>query len=434
MARIAIVNGRLFDPANGLDKRGNLYIEGDRLIGVGEQPPPGFVAEQEINVEGQWVLPGLFDLYACLRQPGLEHKGTFASELQAAVKGGVTSVCCPPNTSPVNDSSAVTNLINDLARETGLSRVYALGAITQGLAGDQLSEMYALKAAGCVGVTNLRRPFRNNKVMKRCLEYACSHDITVFACPEDAALAQDGCVHEGAIASRLGLAGIPSSAETLAVSQWLMLAEDTEVRLHLGQLSCARSVELVREAKQRGLKVTADVALANLMFTEACIEDFDSRFHVRPPLRRESDRQALLAGLRDGVIDVIVSKHEPHEIAALLAPFAETEPGMSQLETWLSQMLLLSREDHIDFGVLLAAATAAPARVSGCAGGVLQAGAQADFVILDPNAQWTPRTEHWLSAGKNSPWLEKSLPGVVTMTWVGGKRVYKSDTHVNVEE
>ncbi|MBK8971747.1 MAG: dihydroorotase [Hahellaceae bacterium] len=428
MTRSAILNGRLYDPASGLDKRGNLYIDGDRLVGVGEQPPSGFVADQEINVDGLWVLPGLFDLYACLRQPGFEHKGTFASELRAAVKGGVTSVCCPPNTSPVNDSAAVSNLINDLARETGLSRVYALGAITQGLSGEQLSEMYALKAAGCIGVTNLRRPFRNNKIMKRCLEYACSHDITVFACPEDAALAQDGCVHEGAIASRLGLAGIPASAETLAVSQWLMLAEDTDVRLHLGPLSCARSVELVREAKQRGLKVTANVALANLMFTEACIEDFDSRFHVRPPLRREQDRQALLDGLREGVLDVIVSKHEPHEIAALLAPFAETEPGMSQLETWLSQMLLLSRESQIDFGVLLAASTVGPARVSGLGGGALKVGELADFSVFDPNAEWTPTAVQWMSAGKNSPWLDRTLPGVVTMTWVGGKNVYPSVT------
>jgi dihydroorotase len=421
---IAIVNGRLLDPAGNLDRLTNLYIANGRIAGMGSTPPAQFRVDTEIDAAGCLVLPGLFDLYTCLRQPGFEHKGTFASELGAAVKGGVTTVCCPPATNPVNDTAAVTNLIHELARETGLARVYAMGAITRNLAGEQLSEMYALKEAGCIGVTNLRKAFRSNKVMKRCLEYASSHDITVFACPEDASLAQDGCVHEGAIASRLGLAGIPASAETLAVSQWLMLAEDTEVRLHLGHLSCARSVELVREAKSRGLRVTADVALANLMFTESAIEDFDARFHVRPPLRRESDRQALLQGLQSGIIDAIVSKHEPHEVAAIQAPFAETEPGMSQLETWLSQLLLLDRAGDCDFGQLLKACTAGAAGVAGLECAALQQGGMADLVIFDPQALWMPGAHNWRSAGRNSPWFGEQLPGVVTNTIVDGRMVY----------
>ncbi len=423
MTPLCIVGGRLLDPARGLDVEANVHIREGRIVAIGPDAPDPAVVQ--VDARGCWVVPGLFDLYACLRQPGYEHKGTFASELAAAVKGGVTSVCCPPVTIPVNDTAAVTNLIHDLALQTNLARVHAIGAITRGLAGEQLSEMYALKEAGCIGVSNLRKPFRGNKVMKRCLEYAVSHDIIVFACPEDSSLAQDGCVHEGAIGSRLGLPGIPASAETLAVSQWLVLAEDTEARLHLGPLSCARSVELVREARNRGLRVSADVALANLLFTESAIEDFDARFHVRPPLRRELDRQALLQGLRDGVIDAITSRHEPHEVAAIQMPFAETEPGMSQLETWLSQLLLLSRAGDCDFGTLLRASTAGAAAVTGIEGGSLQPGGLADLVVFDPHADWVPGGSDWASAGRNSPWLGTSLPGVVTTTLVGGRMVYQ---------
>lgn len=424
MQRILIRDGHLVDPVSGQEGPGHVAIDQGRIVAVGETVPEGFEPERVVSAAGQWVFPGLFDLRAWLRQPGYEHKGTLATELRAAVRGGVTSLCCPPATRPVNDTAAVTRLILDLSGDLALARVHPLGALTRGLNGEQLSDMQALKEAGCIALTQLRQPFRSSKVMKRCLEYACSHDITVHVLPEDPALAADGVVHEGGVASRLGLAGIPVSAETLAVGQWLMLAEDTGARLHLGGLSSRRSVELIAEARARGLAVTCDVAVANLLFNEHCIEDFDARFHVRPPLRSEADRRALLAAVVDGSVDAICSQHEPHETSAVTAPFAETEPGMSQLETWLSNLLQLSRHAGVPFRSLLAAASSRPARIAGQTTVALEAGAVADLVVFDPRAEWHPGRDAWVSAGRNSPWIGAALPGVVTLTVVGGRMVY----------
>lgn len=423
MSRLLISNVRFWGEPTSHPLH-HVAIEDGTILSVGEKPPAGFEADEIWTGNGELCLPGLVELCGFLREPGYEHKGTLRSELGAAAKGGVTTVCAPPLTQPVNDTAAVTRLIQERARNIGLSRVLPIGAMTRGLAGEQLTEMAALRDAGCIAVSNLRAPFASHRVMERCLEYAASQDMRVFVAPWDTALADGGCVHEGAVASRLGLAGIPPTAEILAVSQWLMLAESSGVRLHLTALSCARSVEMVAQARARGLLVSADVALANLLYTDACIEDFDSRFHVLPPLRSEADRQALLEGVRSGVIEAISSRHEPHEQAAIQAPFAETEPGMSQFEVWLSLLWILSRSENIDFGQLVHASSQGAARVAGLGDVGLEPGKQADLVVFDPHGSNHIDPASWLSAGRNSPFLGETLQGRVTVTVVGGRIVY----------
>ncbi|MBU6954155.1 dihydroorotase [Hahella sp. HN01] len=421
--RILIKGGRIIDPSQSLDTQSDLYIADGEVVAIGAAPAD-FNADMMIEAAGSWVTPGLVDLCAYLREPGYEHKASIASESLAAVKGGFTTLCCPPATSPVNDTAAVTNLIYDQALTAGKAKILPIGALTKGLAGEQLSEMHALREAGCVGVSNLRYPFRDNQVMKRCLEYACSQDITIFVCPEDYALAKDGCVHEGATSGLLGLSGIPAIAETMAVAQWLILAEETEARIHLGQLSCAKSVELVADAKRRGLKVTCDVALANLIYTDAVIKDFNPAFHVRPPLRREEDRKALLKGVNDGVIDAICSHHQPHESAAKLAPFAETRSGMSVIELVLPQIIALTTSGELRLDAAMRALTTGPAQVLELSTGSLQIGSAADVALIDPTEKWLVTESNLVSKGKNCPWLDTEVVGLAYKTIVEGRVVY----------
>lgn len=419
--KLLIENARFLEQPDSVS---SLAIADGKIVHLGNVPAT-FMPDQRLNASQAWCLPGLVELNGYLREPGYSQKGSLKSELGAALRGGVTSVCCTPLTRPVNDTAAVTRLIQERARENSAVRVFPVGAMTQGLAGEQLSEMWALKEAGCVALTQLSLPFANHRVMKRCLEYAASHDITVCVVPQDEALAADGCVHEGAIASRLGLPGIPDEAETLAVSQWLMLAESTEARLHLSGLSSRRSVELLREARSRGSSVTADVALANLLYTEECIEDFDSRFHVRPPLRRESDRQALLDAVLTGVIDAISTHHQPHEQAALLAPFAETEPGMSLLQAWPSLLWHLCAGDHGVFRKLVAASSGQAAALYGIPAGQLEAGCAADLFLFDEARTWSPGEGNWSSGGRNHPFdASEKLAGLVTTVLVDGNIAY----------
>ena len=295
----------------------------------------------------------------------MARKGNIASETRAAAHGGFTTVCASPETSPVNDSGAVTNLILDSVASRGVVRVLPIGAITRGLDGDMLSDMAGLKAAGCVAVGNGSRGVRNARILRRCMAYAQTFGLTVMFSPENTALAADGYAHDGQVTTRLGLLGIPEVAETAAVMEMLLLAEETGVRLHLSQLSCARSVEMLAQARDRGVKVTADVAMHQLVFTESALAGFDSRFHVRPPLRGEADRQALVAGVRDGVIDAIVSQHQPHDSAAKQAPLPATEPGLSSIESVLSLGLELVQNHELELPDLLRALTAGPAAVLG---------------------------------------------------------------------
>jgi len=420
---IEIKSGRIIDPANGVDEVQSLYVADGKVVGLGSAPE-GYKAENTIDASGCIVSPGFIDLCTYLREPGYEYKGTVASETRAAVKGGFTAVCCPPETLPVNDTEAVTNLILDLAKRAGFAKVYPIGALTKGLKGQQLSELYSLKQAGCVAAGNGDHPTASLSVMKRCFEYAKTHEVSVFVRPEEVSLAADGCVHEGAVGTRLGLNGIPALAETVAVSQLILLAEETGVHLHLSHLTTARSVQLVAEAKRSGLRVTADVAIQHLILTEEAVSGFDSRFHCRPPLRTHADRVALIKGLDDEVIDAVCSQHQPHEAAAKQAPFADSDPGISSIEVVLPLLLGLVRTSELSLATLVKALSVGAAGVLEVAGGSLAVGSVADICVFDPDKMWRVTSESMISAGKNTPWGEHEVQGLVKHTLVDGRIVY----------
>ncbi len=425
-SRLIINGGRIVSPGAHTGQIADIAVADGKIVGINDVPE-GFVPDQELDAAGHWVSAGFIDLSHSLRQPGLDHKATIASECLAAAKGGFTTICTPPTTSPINDSAALTNLISDQALLAAKVRVLPIGAMTKGLQGEQLSEMYALRQAGCIGVTNMRRPFKNNQILKRCLEYACSQDIKAFVCPQDAALAKDGCAHDGALASRLGLNGIPAIAEILSVAQWLILAEETEAQVHFSQISCARSVAMIADAKARGLQITADVAIANLVYTDAALAGYNPMYHVEPPLRSESDRQALLAGVHAGTIDAICSNHEPHESAAKQAPFAETASGMSQAELLWSQVAELIAQGELQQATAFRALTAGPAAAIGLDTGKLEVGAAADIVVLDSTSHWKVAEDRLVSRGKNTPLVGVSVQGAILYTLFGGTIVYAAE-------
>ena len=421
---LKLTGGQLFEPGKGLISNPGLLVRNGRIEAVGEQAQAAESAAT-LDAAGQVIAPGFIDLCCNLREPGNGQKGNIASETRAAAHGGFTTVCASPETSPVNDSGAVTNLILDSVASRGVVRVLPIGAITRGLDGDMLSDMAGLKAAGCVAVGNGSRGVRNARILRRCMAYAQTFGLTVMFSPENTALAADGYAHDGQVTTRLGLLGIPEVAETAAVMEMLLLAEETGVRLHLSQLSCARSVEMLAQARDRGVKVTADVAMHQLAFTESALAGFDSRFHVRPPLRGEADRQALVAGVRDGVIDAIVSQHQPHDSAAKQAPLPATEPGLSSIESVLSLGLELVQRNELELPDLLRALTAGPAAVLGREV-ALTAGAAADLCLFDPDGHWQPSAATLLSAGRHAPVLERALPGEVKLTLVAGRTAWQA--------
>lgn len=420
---ILIKNGRVIDPAHAIDKVQDVYVAEGRIAALGN-PPEGFQPEHTIDARGHIVCPGLVDLAAHLREPGAEHKATIASETRAAAAAGITTLCCPPDTDPVIDTPAVVELIRHRAQQAGFARVIPLGALTQALAGAELTEMAALQAAGCAGLTNTRLPVNNSLVMRRIMEYAATHDITVFLHPEDHALANHGCAHEGAVATRLGLPGIPESAETVALARDLTLIEQTGVRAHFCRLSSARSVRMVARAQHEGLPVTADVCAHSLYLTEMDIGLFNSQCHVLPPLRTLRDRDGLRHGLSDRTLGAICSDHQPHEPDAKLAPFTETEPGMSALETLLPLSLRLVDENLLSLPEAIALITCGPAQILRIEAGTLATGQAADICIFDPEHYWTITEDTLVSRGHNTPFLNWEFKGRVTHTLLGGKLVY----------
>lgn len=423
--RISIVGGRIIDPAHHLDRVQDLHIHDGRIAALGKAPD-GFKAERTLDARGHVVCPGLVDLCARLREPGQQHKATIASETRAAAAGGITTLCCPPDTDPVIDTPAVAELIHQRAEQAGHARVLMLGALTQGLAGAQLSEMMALTEAGCVGVSNALRPVTNTQVMRRAMEYAATHNLTVFLYAEDAWLRGKGCVHEGVVSTRLGLPGIPESAETTALARDLLLIEQTGVRAHFTHLSSARAVHMIARAQQEGLPVSAGVSAHQLYLTEMDVSDFNSDCHVIPPLRGMRDRDGLRAGVAQGIIGAICSDHQPHDPDAKLAPFMATQPGISALETLLP--LTLRLVDEGVFGTLgdaLARVTYLPARQLGLAAGTLAPDRAADICIFDPNHYWTLDKNTLVSRGHNTPFAGWEFKGRVAYTLLGGKLVYE---------
>ncbi|WP_305909300.1 dihydroorotase [Methylomarinum sp. Ch1-1] len=423
MSKIAIRNGRIIDPANQRDRIGSLYIADGKILSLSDEVAD-FTPDQIIDAQNQIVSPGFIDLSVRLREPGHTRKGNIQSETRAAAAAGVTSLCLPPDTKPVIDTPAVAEYIKDKAEKAGYEQIYPIGALTQRLAGAELSSMFALKQAGCIAVSNADIPLANLQILRRAMEYADSHDLLLIYHANEPSLHAGGCAHDGAVASRYGLPGIPSAAETVAVAQCLELAKLTGCRVHFSRLSCKGSVIKIQQAKKYGLNVSADVAVHQLHLTEDDMTPFDSAYHVDPPLRTQSDLQFLREGLANGTLDAICSDHQPHDIDAKLGAFPETEAGASTLETLLPLTLQLSRQNAIDLSQAIAALTLKPANILGLPLGALTPGLQADICIFDPNETWRVQQENWRSAGRNTPYWNKPQQGKVTYTIQAGRIIY----------
>ncbi|MFI8481893.1 dihydroorotase [Pseudomonas sp. NPDC078700] len=421
--RTHILGARVIDPSSGLDRVTDLYIEGGLIAAIG-QAPADFNAETTLDAKGLVAAPGLVDLSVALREPGYSRKGSIATETLAAAAGGVTSLCCPPFTKPILDTPAVAEMILDRAREAGHTKVFPIGALSKGLEGEQLAELVALRDAGCVAFSNGLDCFRNSRTLRRAMEYAATFDLTVIFHSQDHDLAEGGLAHEGATASFLGLPGIPETAETVALARNLLLVEQTGVRAHFSQLTSARGAELIAEAQARGLKVSADVALYQLILTDESLQGFSSRYHVQPPLRTPKDREGLRQAVKSGVIQAISSHHQPHEADAKLAPFGATEPGISSVQLLLPLAMTLVQEGLIDLPTLLQRLTTGPASALRLPAGKLAAGQAADILLFDPEAS-TLAGETWFSKGSNSPFIGHCLPSAVRYTLVDGHICYQ---------
>ena len=427
--KILIKGGRLIDPASGLDRIGDLCVAAGRIVALGDVSAD-FQPDRVIDASGLIVAPGLVDLAARLREPGHEHEGMLESELKAAAAGGVTSLVCPPDTDPVLDEPGLVEMLKFRARKLSRCRLFPLGALTRGLDGEVLTEMAALTEAGCVGFSQADRPLRDTLVLARSLLYAATYDYSVWLRPQDAYLS-GGVAASGAVATRLGLSGVPVTAETVALHTIFELMRSTGARVHLCRISSAAGVDLVRMAKREGLAVTADVSINSLHLTDVDIGYFNSAMRLNPPLRQGRDRAALRAGLVDGTLDALVSDHMPVTADEKNMPFAEATPGATGLELLLSLALRWAADEGQPLARALEVVTAAPVRVLGNALGSLTAsagrlvdGGVADICIFDPEAYWQVTPEGLSSQGKHTPFAFKTsgfeLPAQVRYTLVAG--------------
>jgi dihydroorotase len=423
--RIHVKGGRLVDPKSGLDAQRDLFVAEGRIAAVGAAPE-GFRADRVVDASGLVVAPGLVDLAARLREPGFEYKATLESEMLAAVAGGVTSLACPPDTDPPLDEPGLVEMLTRRARSLNLARVYPVGALTAKLEGERLTEMAELSDHGCVAFSQAESPIHDTQVLWRALQYAATFGFRVWLRPQDPHLAKNGVAHDGDVATRLGLPGIPAIAETIAVATILELVRATGTRVHLCRLSSGASVEMVRGAKREGLPISCDVAAHHLHLSEMDLGYFDSHCHVVPPFRSQRDRQRLSAGLADGTIDAICSDHSPVDEDAKQTPFGESEPGVTGLELLLPLALKWGAEARLPLLEVLARVTSEPAQVLGVEGGHLGIGAPGDVCIFDPAAYFRVTGETLRSQGKNTPFLGYEVPGVVHCTLVRGDVRYEA--------
>jgi dihydroorotase len=421
---IHIKNGLFIDPVNLSQTKTDIYIDGNLIVGVGAAPDD-FKANRTIDANNQWVIPGLVDIQVRLREPGQVHKGTIESETQAAIANGITSLCIPPDTQPVIDNTAVVELIHHSNSKAGnRCHIYTIGALSQKLEGEHLTNMAGLKSSGCIAFSNANQPFINNLVQRRAMEYAAGQQMLVIIQPRDSDLYGNGCAHEGAISTRLGLPSIPEAAETAALAKDIELVAQTGARTHFGQLSCARSVDMIRQAKANGLPITADCTMHQLFLTDHDIGEFDTSKLTIPPLRSQLDRQALRDGIVDGTIDCLCSDHQPHEIDAKLCPFPSAEPGISSLDTLLPLALRLAEEGLMTLPEVIAKLTVNPAQLLGIPAGRVALGELADICIIDPERHYLCRGQDFISKGKNTPFEGWDFNGRVTNTIVAGQIVY----------
>ena len=430
--KILIRNGRVVDPASGRDERADVAVAAGRIVAIGGVPAD-FTPERTIEADGCIVAPGLVDLSARLREPG---PGMLESELAAAAAGGVTSLVCPPDTDPPLDEPGLVDMLKFRARKLSRCRLFPLGALTQQLAGKELTEMLALTEAGCVGFSQAEAPMHDNLTLMRAMQYASTSGYTVWLRPQERSLS-GGVAASGAVATRLGLSGVSVAAETIALHTILELMRQTGARVHLCKLSSAAGVELVRRAKAEGLAVTADVSINSLHLTDVDIGYFNADMRLTPPLRQGKDRDALRAGLADGTIDALVSDHTPIGNDAKQLPFGEAEPGATGLELLLSLALKWGSESKLSMAQALARVTSDPVRVLGDAlgslgqsAGRLVEGGVADICVFDPDAEWQVTPGALRSQGKHTPFDAASsgtrMPGRVCHTLVAGTLAYSA--------
>ncbi|MFN0184644.1 MAG: dihydroorotase [Aquabacterium sp.] len=426
---LVVRGGRVIDPLSGRDERADVWVAGERIYAIapGLEVPAG---TQVLDAAGCIVMPGLVDLAVRLREPGQEHEGMLESELAAAAAGGVTSLVCLPDTDPVLDEPGLVEMLKFRARRLASCRVFPLGALTRGLAGQALTEMAELTEAGCIGFSQAEVALQDHQVLLRALQYAATFGYTVWLRPQDASLGK-GVAAAGEVATRLGLAGVPVMAETLAIHAVMEMVRVTRARVHLCRLSSAAGVALVRAAKAEGLPISADVSINSLHLTDVDIGWFDAAARLTPPLRQARDRDALRAALADGTLDALVSDHTPVAADAKVLPFAEAEPGASGLELLLSLALKWGQAEGLDLPRCLAAVSSGPAAVLGGAiggmrhsAGRLQVGGMADLCVFDPAAIWMAQPSALRSQGKHTPFAPASggtaLPGRVRATVLAG--------------
>jgi dihydroorotase len=424
---LVILGGRLIDPARGVDQETDVVVENGLVsrIGRGAAAAASGPDVRVVSAKGCWVVPGLVDLHVHLREPGQEYKETIASGLKSAAAGGFTAVCAMPNTRPVNDTRATTEMIMARARQCRGTRLYPVGAITVDSKGEQITEMADLQSAGAIAVSDDGHCVMNAAVMRRAMEYARTFDLLVIQHCEDHTLTDGAQMHEGAVATRLGLAGWPRAAEEVIVARDLVLAELTGARYHVAHVSSEGTVRLLKEAKARGVRVSAEVTPHHLMLTHQALVRYETVYKVNPPLREEADRLALREALRDGVIDCIATDHAPHSAIEKDCEFSAASFGVIGLEQAVAVLLELVREGCLSPARFVEALSTAPARVAGIEGGSLREGARADLTVIDPNLRWTLSQDHLHSLSNNTPWLNKEVQGAVTMTVVGGQIAYR---------
>jgi len=423
--KIQIQNGTIIDPAAGTEARKDVFIAAGRIVGIG-QAPADFNAAKVIDASGLYIAPGFVDLSARLREPGFEHKATLESEMAAAMAGGVTSLVCPPDTDPTLDEPGLVEMLKFRAQKLHLAHVYPLGALTVGLKGETITEMVELTEAGCIGFSQADNPIVDTRTLQRALQYATTYGYTVWLRPQDAYMSKGGVAASGAVASRLGLSGVPVAAETIALHTIFELMRVTGARVHLSHLSSAAGVELVRAAKAEGLAVTCDVTINHVHLTDIDIGYFDAQFRLDPPLRSQRDREAIRAGLADGTIDAICSDHTPLDDDEKLLPFAEATPGATGLELLLSLTVKWALDANVPLAKALARISSSPADVLKLPAGRIATGAIADLCVFDAAGEWRVDPTKLKSQGRNTPFLGYELPARVRATIVGGHVAYES--------
>jgi dihydroorotase len=421
--KIEIRGARVVDPASGRDQEGSIYVDAGRIAAL-DRAPSGFKADEVVEARGLVACPGLVDLSARLREPGYEYKATLESELQAAAAGGITTLACPPDTDPPLDEPGLVEMLTRRAASLDLARVHPLGALTLGLKGQRLAEMAQLHEAGCVSFFQGQAPLPDNATLLQAMRYAATFGYTVWLRAEDAHLAGGGVAHEGEVATRLGLAPVPVIAETVALRTIIELMQATGARVHVARLSSGPGVDLVADAKARGLPLTCDVGVHHLHLCDRDIGEFDASCRFSPPLRDPSDRDRLRRAAAEGVVDAVCSDHTPVDDDAKQRPFAEAEPGATGLELLLPLTLQWGRESGLPLAKSLAAVTSRPAAVLGVDAGCIAAGARADICLFDPARPWVVQPSVLVSQGRNTPFLGLELTGQVVRTFLGGRSVH----------